>query len=59
MEHKDKMAKWTEHGPPNMTTYLTHYRVGDIVDIKANASEQKGMPHKCMSLFATCIVEMD
>jgi hypothetical protein len=34
-----------------MTTYLTHYRVGDIVDIKANASEQKGMPHKCEYLF--------
>jgi len=29
-----------------MSTYLTHYRVGDIVDIKANSSEQKGMPHK-------------
>jgi large subunit ribosomal protein L21e len=30
-----------------MSTFLTTYRVGDIVDIKANASEQKGMPHKC------------
>ncbi len=30
-----------------MSTYLTTYRVGDIVDIKANAAEQKGMPHKC------------
>lgn len=29
-----------------MSTYLTTYRVGDIVDIKANASEQKGLPHK-------------
>ena len=59
MEHKDKWAKWTEHGPPNMTTYLTHYRVGDIVDIKANASEQKGMPHKCMSPFSYCNVEIN
>jgi large subunit ribosomal protein L21e len=25
---------------------LLTYRVGDIVDIKANASQQKGMPHK-------------
>lgn len=31
---------------PALKTYLTHYRVGDIVDIKANASEQKGLPHK-------------
>ncbi|ORY34872.1 putative 60s ribosomal protein l21-a [Naematelia encephala] len=35
-----------QHGSPNLSTYLVHYRVGDIVDIKANASEQKGMPHK-------------
>ncbi|RSH93434.1 hypothetical protein EHS25_007790 [Saitozyma podzolica] len=35
-----------EHGAPHLATYLVHYRVGDIVDIKANASEQKGMPHK-------------
>ena len=26
-----------------MSTFLVHYRVGDIVDIKANSSEQKGM----------------
>ncbi|WWC95478.1 hypothetical protein V866_002342 [Kwoniella sp. B9012] len=35
-----------EHGSPNLTTFLKTYRVGDIVDIKANASQQKGMPHK-------------
>ncbi|EIW71647.1 50S small subunit ribosomal protein L21e [Tremella mesenterica] len=35
-----------DHGPPSMTTYLKTYRVGDIVDIKANSSQQKGMPHK-------------
>jgi hypothetical protein len=29
-----------------MSTYLTTYKVGDIVDIKANAAEQKGMSHK-------------
>lgn len=29
-----------------MSTYLVNYRVGDIVDIKANAAQQKGMPHK-------------
>ena len=29
-----------------MSTYLINYRVGDIVDIKANAAQQKGMPHK-------------
>lgn len=29
-----------------LSTYLITYRVGDIVDIKANAAQQKGMPHK-------------
>lgn len=29
-----------------MSTYLVTYKVGDIVDIKANSAEQKGMPHK-------------
>jgi large subunit ribosomal protein L21e len=29
-----------------MSTYLIIFRVGDIVDIKANAAQQKGMPHK-------------
>ncbi|PHH72584.1 hypothetical protein CDD80_4421 [Ophiocordyceps camponoti-rufipedis] len=29
-----------------MTTYLRTYRVGDIVDIKANGAVQKGMPYK-------------
>lgn len=35
-----------EHGPTKLSTFLVNYRVGDIVDIKANASQQKGMPHK-------------
>ena len=35
-----------ESGPVKMSTYLITYRVGDIVDIKANAAQQKGMPHK-------------
>jgi len=35
-----------EHGPIKMSTYLINFRVGDIVDIKANAAQQKGMPHK-------------
>ncbi|RKP03741.1 hypothetical protein CXG81DRAFT_23576 [Caulochytrium protostelioides] len=29
-----------------LTTYMTTYKVGDIVDIKANAAIHKGMPHK-------------
>lgn len=29
-----------------LTTFLRVYKVGDIVDIKANAAQQKGMPHK-------------
>ena len=35
-----------EHGPIKLSTYLINYRIGDIVDIKANAAQQKGMPHK-------------
>ncbi|EJD03528.1 uncharacterized protein FOMMEDRAFT_132992 [Fomitiporia mediterranea MF3/22] len=35
-----------EHGPIKLSTFLVNYRVGDIVDIKANAAQQKGMPHK-------------
>ncbi|GAP92506.1 putative 60S ribosomal protein l21 [Rosellinia necatrix] len=29
-----------------LSTYLQKYKVGDIVDIKANGAVQKGMPHK-------------
>lgn len=36
----------TEHGPVRLSTFLVNYHVGDIVDIKANAAQQKGMPHK-------------
>lgn len=35
-----------EHGSIKLSTYLINYRIGDIVDIKANAAQQKGMPHK-------------
>ncbi|KAI8067737.1 60S ribosomal protein L21 [Gongronella butleri] len=35
-----------EHGAIPLSTYLKTYKVGDIVDIKANAAVQKGMPHK-------------
>jgi large subunit ribosomal protein L21e len=38
--------KFRQHGPIRLSTYLRPYHVGDIVDIKANAAEQKGMPHK-------------
>ncbi|CUM68214.1 uncharacterized protein PRCAT00005935001 [Priceomyces carsonii] len=35
-----------KHGAIALSTYLKTYKVGDIVDIKANGSIQKGMPHK-------------
>eukprot|EP00122_Pirum_gemmata_P002131 Pgem_evm1s1929 len=35
-----------KRGPEHLTTYLKIYKVGDIVDIKANSSIHKGMPHK-------------
>ncbi|KAJ2961017.1 hypothetical protein NQZ79_g3709 [Umbelopsis isabellina] len=38
--------KFRDHGAIPLSTYLKTYKVGDIVDIKANAAVQKGMPHK-------------
>ncbi|KAL0089458.1 60S ribosomal protein L21-A [Phycomyces blakesleeanus] len=38
--------KFRDHGAIPLSTYLTIYKTGDIVDIKANAAVQKGMPHK-------------
>lgn len=35
-----------KHGAIPLSTYLKVYKVGDIVDIKANGAVQKGMPHK-------------
>jgi large subunit ribosomal protein L21e len=35
-----------KHGVIPLSTYLKIYKVGDIVDIKANGAVQKGMPHK-------------
>ncbi|KAG8771758.1 hypothetical protein FRC12_003427 [Ceratobasidium sp. 428] len=35
-----------ETGPVKLSTFIVPYRIGDIVDIKANAAQQKGMPHK-------------
>eukprot|EP00994_Dinema_validum_P004946 NODE_3032_length_607_cov_645.041219_g2534_i0.p1 GENE.NODE_3032_length_607_cov_645.041219_g2534_i0~~NODE_3032_length_607_cov_645.041219_g2534_i0.p1 ORF type:complete len:179 (-),score=44.23 NODE_3032_length_607_cov_645.041219_g2534_i0:71-553(-) len=34
------------HGRPSFSTYATIYKVGDYVDIVANAGVQAGMPHK-------------
>ena len=38
--------KFRQHGPIKLSTYLRPFHTGDIVDIKANAAQQKGMPHK-------------
>ena len=35
-----------QKGMIHLSTYLQQYKVGDIVDIKANGAVQKGMPHK-------------
>merc|ERR1711964_693420 len=35
-----------QHGMPALKTYLTKYKVGDLVDIKANSAIHKGMPFK-------------
>merc|ERR1712066_438046 len=33
-------------GVEHLSTYLTTYKVGDIVDVKGNGAFQKGMPYK-------------
>merc|ERR1711935_161987 len=38
--------KFRKHGNPAVTTFQHVYKRGQIVDVKANASQQKGMPHK-------------
>ncbi|KAI9342477.1 ribosomal protein L21e-domain-containing protein [Zopfochytrium polystomum] len=35
-----------QKGAIPLSTYLVTYKVGDIVDIKANGAVHKGMPHK-------------
>ncbi|KIM31692.1 hypothetical protein M408DRAFT_64218 [Serendipita vermifera MAFF 305830] len=35
-----------KRGVIQLSTFMRPYRVGDYVDIKANAAQQKGMPHK-------------
>jgi large subunit ribosomal protein L21e len=44
---RDLFARpFKKHGPVPLSTYLTTYKIGDYVDIKANGSIHKGMPHK-------------
>mmetsp|Transcript_28074 Transcript_28074/g.64262 ORF Transcript_28074/g.64262 Transcript_28074/m.64262 type:complete len:163 (-) Transcript_28074:41-529(-) len=38
--------KFRQHGLPNLSQYLMAIKVGDYVDIFANPSIHKGMPHK-------------
>eukprot|EP01102_Stenamoeba_stenopodia_P007885 TRINITY_DN2228_c0_g1_i1.p1 TRINITY_DN2228_c0_g1~~TRINITY_DN2228_c0_g1_i1.p1 ORF type:complete len:159 (+),score=29.68 TRINITY_DN2228_c0_g1_i1:285-761(+) len=38
--------EFRNHGPLKSSIFLTTYRVGEIVDIKANANIHKGMPFK-------------
>merc|ERR1712221_27838 len=38
--------KYKTKGVEHLSTYLTTYKMGDIVDIKGNGAFQKGMPHK-------------
>ena len=36
----------TKGGNQPLTTFFRRYKVGDIVDVVCDASQQKGMPHK-------------
>lgn len=47
-----------EHGPIKLSTYLINFNVGDIVDIKANAAQQKGMPHKYYHGCVTLVIKL-
>lgn len=38
--------KFRDHGPIHLSQYLMNVKVGDYVDIFANPSIHKGMPHK-------------
>ena len=38
--------KFRQHGPVHLSQYLMNVKVGDYVDIFANPSIHKGMPHK-------------
>jgi large subunit ribosomal protein L21e len=38
--------EFRKHGTIGLSTYLKTYKVGDIVDIKANGAVHKGMPHR-------------
>eukprot|EP00698_Gefionella_okellyi_P022663 TRINITY_DN7542_c0_g2_i1.p1 TRINITY_DN7542_c0_g2~~TRINITY_DN7542_c0_g2_i1.p1 ORF type:complete len:179 (-),score=30.42 TRINITY_DN7542_c0_g2_i1:153-638(-) len=49
LRHKTRQTftrGFRNHGPIHLSTYLTPYKVGDLVDIKTNSSVQKGMPFK-------------
>ena len=44
---RDKFSKgFRKHGAVPLSKYLVTYKVGDYVDIKADGSIHKGMPHK-------------
>lgn len=44
---RDMFAKpFRRQGEPSLSKYLITYKVGDIVDIKADGSIHKGMPFK-------------
>ena len=43
---RDKFSKaFKTKGVPGLSRYLTHFKRGDYVDIKVEASQQKGMPY--------------
>jgi len=44
---RERYAKeYRQKGLPNVSRYLTPYKRGDYVDIKTDASQQKGMPYQ-------------
>jgi len=44
---RHRFAKgFRQHGAPNVSTYLTTYKIGDLVDIKVDSSMPKGQPYR-------------
>merc|ERR1711872_816660 len=44
---KDMFSRaYKRKGVEHLSTYLSTYKMGDIVDVKGNGAFQKGMPHK-------------
>lgn len=47
-----------ERGLIKLSTFMKPYKVGEYVDIKANAAQQKGMPHKFYQGYVPAVTNL-